>query len=89
MFVFMFVSMYCVCIYICTRVSGRFAALYSRAVWPSAPLPLTMIKISWNSGNLPYLVANKYGFNFIKIGGISTFHGEGGPPCLFVAPYKN
>ena len=23
-----------------------------------------------NSGNLPYLVANTYGLNFIKIGGI-------------------
>ena len=28
-----------------------------------------------NSGNLPYLVADKYGLNFIKIGGISIFWG--------------
>ena len=33
----------------------------------------------WNSGNLPILVANTYGINFIKIGGIWTFHrGQGG-----------
>ena len=29
-----------------------------------------------NSGNLPYLVANTYSLNFIKIGGISIFRGQ-------------
>ena len=32
-----------------------------------------------NSGNLPYLVANTYGSNFIKIGGISIFRGQKPP----------
>ena len=31
---------------------------------------LTIIKRSWYYGNKPYLVANTYGLNFIKIGGI-------------------
>ena len=39
---------------------------------------LTIIKRSWNSGNLRYLVANTYCLNFFKIGGIWTFHGGGG-----------
>ena len=30
----------------------------------------TIIEKSWNYGNLPYLVANTYGLNVIKIGGI-------------------
>ena len=38
---------------------------------------LTIIERSWNYGNLPYLVANTYGLNFIKIGGISIFPGGG------------
>ena len=39
---------------------------------------LTIIKRSWNYGNLPYLVANTYGINLIKIGGISIFRGGRG-----------
>ena len=39
---------------------------------------LTIIKRSWNYGNLPYLVANTYGLHFIKIGGIWIFWGGGG-----------
>ena len=43
--------------------------------WLSALLGgFTIIERSWNSGNLPYIVANTYGFNFIKIRGIWTFH---------------
>ena len=39
--------------------------------------------------NLPYLVANTYGLNFIKIGGMSTFHrGQGGTSCPLCAPYQ-
>ena len=37
---------------------------------------LTILKRSWNSGDLPYLVANIYGLNFIKIGGIWIFCGR-------------
>ena len=39
---------------------------------------LTKIERSWNYGNLPYFVANTHGLNFIKIGGIWIFWGEGG-----------
>ena len=40
---------------------------------------LSIIERRWNSGNLPILVANTYGINFIKIGDIWTFHrGQGG-----------
>ena len=42
----------------------------------------TVIEISWNSGNLPSLVANIYGLNFIKIGGTWIFRGA-------EAPYNN
>ena len=38
----------------------------------------TIFERSWNYGNLPYLVANIYGLNFIKIGGIWIFRGGGG-----------
>ena len=33
----------------------------------------------WNSGILPYLVANTYGLNYIKIGGIRIFRGTEAP----------
>ena len=33
----------------------------------------------WNSGNLPYLVTNTYGLNFIKIGRVSIFSGGRSP----------
>ena len=33
----------------------------------------------WNSENLPYSVANTYGLNFIKIGGIGIFRGAEAP----------
>ena len=36
---------------------------------------LTIIEKNWNYGNLPYLVANTYGLNVIKIGGIWIFQG--------------
>ena len=36
---------------------------------------LTTIEKSRKSGNLPYLVVNTYGLNFIKIGGIWIFRG--------------
>ena len=39
---------------------------------------LTIIERSWNSGSLPYLVANAYGSSFIKIGGIWIFRWGGG-----------
>ena len=39
---------------------------------------LTTIKRSWNYGNLPYLVANTYGLNFIKIESIWIFRSGGG-----------
>ena len=39
-----------------------------------------------NSGNLPYLVANTYGLNFIKIGGISAFRGAEAP---YYGAYNN
>ena len=49
---------------------------------------LTMIERSWNYGNLPYLVANTYGLNFIKIGGIWTFHrGAGGTFISLLWPW--
>ena len=40
---------------------------------------LTIIERSWNYENLPYLVANTYGLNFIKIGGIWIFLGGTSP----------
>ena len=40
---------------------------------------LTIIESSWNSGNLPYLVANTYGLNFIKMGGMWIFKGAEAP----------
>ena len=40
---------------------------------------LTIFESMWNSGNLPYLVANTYGVNFIKIGGIWFFRGQKPP----------
>ena len=40
---------------------------------------LTIIESIWKSGNLPYLVANTYDFNFIKIGGIWFFRGAEAP----------
>ena len=40
---------------------------------------LTIIERSWNSGNQPYLVANTYDLNFIKIGGIWIFRGAEPP----------
>ena len=45
---------------------------------------LTIIEKSWNYGNLPYLVANTYGLNVIKIRGIWIFQGAGGqkPPIM-------
>ena len=42
----------------------------------SARRRLTIIESIWNFGNVPYLVANAHGFNFIKIGGIWIFQGE-------------
>ena len=46
--------------------------------WQKPPIRgLTIIKRSWNYGNLPYLVANTYGLNFIKIRGIWIFLGGG------------
>ena len=39
-----------------------------------------------NSGNPPYLVANTYGLNFIKIGGISIFRGA---EVLYKGVYNN
>ena len=48
-------------------------------IWPLLG-GLTIIERSWNSGDLPYLVANTNGLNFIKIVSIWTFHGgQGGP----------
>ena len=41
---------------------------------------LTIIEKSWNYGNLTYLVANTYGLNVIKIGGIWIFRGRQNPP---------
>ena len=38
---------------------------------------LTIIESIWNSGNLLYFVANTYGLNVIKIGGIWIFWGGG------------
>ena len=51
-------------------------------------------KLSWNSGNQPYLVANTYGLNFIKIGGIWNFLGGrspilGGVECDQRYPFSN
>ena len=40
---------------------------------------LMIIEIIWNSGNLPYLVVNAYGVNFIKIGGIWFLKGAEAP----------
>ena len=40
---------------------------------------LTIIERSWNYGNLPYLVANTYGFNFVQIRGIWIFQREETP----------
>ena len=40
---------------------------------------LTMIESIWNYGNLAYLVANAYGLNAIKIGGIWIFQGAEAP----------
>ena len=40
---------------------------------------LTIIESIWKSGNLPFLVANTYGLNFIKIGGIWIFRGAEAP----------
>ena len=40
---------------------------------------LTIIKRSCHYGNLPYLVANTYGLNFIKIGCIWIFSGDRNP----------
>ena len=39
---------------------------------------LTIIESIWNSGTLPYLVANAYGLNFIKIKCIWIFRGARG-----------
>ena len=55
---------------------------------------LTIIERSWNSGNLLYLVANTYGLNFIKIGGIWIFKGGrnsllGGFTCDLWCPFSN
>ena len=41
---------------------------------------LTIIEKSWNYGNLPYLMANTYGLNFIKIG---IFEFSGGQKPIF------
>ena len=45
----------------------------------SAQMGLTIIKRIWKSGNLPYLMANTYGSNFIKIGDIWFFGGQKPP----------
>ena len=37
----------------------------------------TIIEKRWNYRNLPYLVANTYGLNVIKIGDIWIFRGGG------------
>ena len=58
---------------------------------------LTVIEKSWNYGNLPYLVANTYGLNVIKIRGIWIFQcgrGEGRPllgevSCDLWCPFSN
>ena len=39
----------------------------------------TIIERSWNYGNLPYLVANTYRLDFIKIGGMGIFRGGRSP----------
>ena len=41
---------------------------------------LPIIERSWNYGNLPYLVANTYVLNFIKLRGIWIFQGVKTPP---------
>ena len=50
---------------------------------------LTTIERSWNYGNLPYLVANIYELNFIKIGGIWIFRrwGWGGGETPYQGGY--
>ena len=58
-----------------------------------SPQLLSVIERSWNYGNMPYLVANTYGLNFIKIGGIWIFQG-GEPPvrgitCDLRCPFSN
>ena len=40
---------------------------------------LTIIENIWKFGNLPYLVANTYGLNFIKIRGTWFFRGQKPP----------
>ena len=48
--------------------------------WQKNPIRgLTIIEKSWNYGNLPYLVANTYGLNAIKIEGIWIFQGGRSP----------
>ena len=66
--------------------------------WQKTPIRwLTIIEKSRNYGNLPYLVVNAYGLNFIKIGGIWIFRGGRGvekPPirgviCDLWCPFSN
>ena len=65
------------CVHKHTKKNKRIKKKKSKAarLWCSQRR-LTIIESIWKFGNLPYLVANTYGLNFIKFGGIWFFRGQ-------------